>query len=87
MRAFLATAVALLFCVAAQAFDACQSVPVYEPCEIEFEMTEAEAGEHPNPYLSVELRAEFRSPKGGRTSDARFLGWRPPLQDPILSPG
>ena len=67
MRAFLATAVALLFCVAAQAFDACQSVPVYEPCEIEFEISEAEAGEHPNPYLSVELRAEFRSPKGGRT--------------------
>ena len=67
MRAFLATVVALIFCATAQAFDVCRSVPVYEPCEIEFEMTEAEVGEHPNPYMSVELRAEFRSPKGGRT--------------------
>ena len=42
-------------------------MPVYEPCEIAFEMTAAEAAEHPNPYVSVTLRAEFRSPKGGRT--------------------
>ena len=42
-------------------------MPVYEPCEIAFEMTAAEAAEHTNPYVSVTLRAEFRSPKGGRT--------------------
>ena len=45
----------------------CQSTPLYEPCELAFEMTDAEAERHPNPYDSVELRAEFRSPKGGRT--------------------
>lgn len=45
----------------------CESVPLYEPCEISFEISEAEAAQHPNPYVSVELRAEFRSPDGGRT--------------------
>jgi len=45
----------------------CDSAPLYEPCEIALRMTDAEAAEHANPYVSVELRAEFRSPKGGRT--------------------
>src|SRR5712692_9810065 len=42
----------------------CKSAGVYEPCDIEFELSEQEAAQHPNPYLSVELRAEFRAPKG-----------------------
>jgi len=42
----------------------CASTPVYQPCEIGFELTEQEAARHPNPYLTVELRAEFRAPKG-----------------------
>lgn len=42
----------------------CRSTPVYEPCEVEFELNEQEAGRHANPYLTVELRAEFRAPKG-----------------------
>ena len=46
----------------AQDLKVCGSVPLYEPCEIEFEMTEAEAAQHPNPYLTAEVRAEFRSP-------------------------
>ncbi|MBI3693856.1 MAG: DUF4038 domain-containing protein, partial [Acidobacteria bacterium] len=41
-----------------------KSTPVYQPCDIEFELTEQEAARHPNPHLSVELRAEFRAPKG-----------------------
>ncbi len=45
----------------------CESAPVWEPCEIAIEISDAEASEHPNPYASVELRAEFRSPKGGTT--------------------
>ena len=48
--------------------EVCQSVPVYEPCEISFEMSAAELEAHPNPYVSVDLRAEFRSPKKGTTS-------------------
>ncbi len=51
----------------AQQIKVCPPVPVYEPCEISFEMTASEAELHPNPYTSVTLRAEFRSPKGGRT--------------------
>ena len=42
----------------------CKSAPVYEPCDIEFELTEQEAAAHPNPYLTVELRAEFRNARG-----------------------
>ena len=42
----------------------CRSTPVYEPCEVEFELNEQEAAQLSNPYLSVELRAEFRAPKG-----------------------
>lgn len=45
----------------------CDSAAMFEPCEISFEMTEAESAEHPNPYVSVELRAEFRSPDRGQT--------------------
>ncbi len=45
----------------------CTSAPVYEPCEIRIELSPDEAVQHANPYADVELRAEFRSPKGGRT--------------------
>jgi len=49
---------------AARAQTPCVSTPVYQPCDIEFELTEPEAAQHPNPYLTIELRAEFRAPKG-----------------------
>jgi hypothetical protein len=55
---------ALLSFAAALAQTPCRSTPVYEPCDIDFELTEPEAAQHPNPYLSVEVRAEFRAPKG-----------------------
>ncbi len=42
----------------------CKSTAAYEPCDIDFELTEQEAARHPNPYLSVEFRGEFRAPKG-----------------------
>jgi hypothetical protein len=41
----------------------CPSAPIYTPCEIAFELNDAEAAAHPNPYLSVEIRGEFRSPR------------------------
>ncbi|MEX2261616.1 MAG: DUF5060 domain-containing protein [Bryobacteraceae bacterium] len=61
----------------------CEAVPVYSPCEVEFELTEAEAARHPNPYATVEIRAEIRSPRhrtflayaywdGGRRMVIRF---------------
>jgi hypothetical protein len=63
----------------------CSSVPAYAPCDLVFEMTEAEAAQHANPYLSVQLHAEFRTPKhrgfmipgfwdGGRRFVVRFTG-------------
>lgn len=45
------------------ALPACDSTPTYSPCEIEFQLNEQEAAAHPNPYLTVELQVEFRSPK------------------------
>ena len=59
-----------LAAAALPAVEVCNSVPLYQPCEIALEMSEAEAQAHPNPYVSVELRAEFRSPDGGRTKVA-----------------
>ena len=56
-----------LFAMTGFALEVCESVPVYEPCEISLEMSAAELEVHPNPYVSVELRAEFRSPKKGTT--------------------
>jgi len=55
---------------AAPAVEVCTSVPLYEPCEIALTMSDAEAEQFPNPYTGVELRAEFRSPDGGRTKVA-----------------
>jgi len=40
----------------------CQGTPSYTPCEFVFELNPQEAAVHPNPYASVELHAEFRSP-------------------------
>jgi hypothetical protein len=61
----------------------CQPTPTYSPCDVVFELTSQEAASHPNPYLSVELEVEFRSPKhrtllmpgfwdGGRRFVVRF---------------
>ncbi len=41
----------------------CQPTSAYSPCDIAFELSADELKAHPNPYLSVELRAEFRSPR------------------------
>src|SRR5437763_7344016 len=41
----------------------CPATAVYSPCDIVFELNDAEAAAHPNPYSTVDLRAEFRSPR------------------------
>ncbi len=38
-------------------------MPAYSPCEMVFELDEQEAAVHANPYVSVQLHAEFRSPR------------------------
>ena len=67
LTAFLLLALALWTPAAGQTIKSCGSAPLYETCEIEIEISQAAAEAHPNPYMSVELRAEFRSPKGGTT--------------------
>src|SRR5882757_11587624 len=62
---------------------ACEATPAYSPCEIVFELSAADLAAHANPYASVQLKAEFRSPRfhtylmpafwdGGRKMIVRF---------------
>lgn len=62
-----ALALAAAAALPAQNIEACDSVPVYDPCEIVVELGASDAAEHSSPVTDVELRAEYRSPKGGRT--------------------
>ncbi len=41
----------------------CGPTPVWSPCEIELEMAANSMRQHPNPYLTVEVWAELRSPE------------------------
>lgn len=55
----------LLFCflaVSALAQTPCEGTPAYTPCEMPFELSPADAAAHPNPYATVTLQIEFRSP-------------------------
>jgi len=47
----------------ARAQSPCSNTPSYSACELSFELSEPEAAAHPNPYITVELKAEFRSPR------------------------
>ena len=58
----------------------CNNTPAYSVCEMTFDLP---ANVHPNPYATVELRVDFRSPRrhtyaipafwdGGRRMIARF---------------
>src|SRR5579871_3044813 len=42
---------------------ACANTPAYSTCEMVFELSEAEAAAHADPYVNVDLKAEFRSPR------------------------
>jgi len=66
----------------------CSNTPAYSTCEIVFELSEKDGAAHPNPYLTTELRAEFRSPRhrtfllpaywdGGRRLVIRFAPTEP----------
>jgi len=61
----------------------CNNTPAYSTCELTFDLTGADQTSHPNPYRSVELKVEFRSPRhrtlsmpgywdGGRRLVVRF---------------
>jgi Domain of unknown function (DUF5060)/Protein of unknown function (DUF4038) len=41
----------------------CEGTLAYSPCELSFRLSAADLAAHPNPYRSVDLHAEFRSPR------------------------
>ncbi len=59
----LAAALTALFTMRLAAQTVCAPTPAYSPCEIVFPLAEADQKQHSNPYATVELRAEFRSPR------------------------
>ena len=85
MRFFLAL---LAVTGAAVAQQPCASTPTYTPCDFVFEMNDSEAAAHANPYATVQIQAEFRSPRaktylmpgfwaGGRKLVIRFAAAEP----------
>ena len=80
--------IAVLAVVAAAALGAqevspCNHTPTYSPCELVFELSGPSAARHPEPYRTVDLKVEFRSPRhrtlalpaywdGGRRMAVRF---------------
>ncbi|MEO7142405.1 MAG: DUF5060 domain-containing protein [Bryobacteraceae bacterium] len=61
----------------------CPPTAVWSTCDLVFDLTDAEMAQHPNPYLTVDLHVEFRSPAhktflmpafwdGGRRMTIRF---------------
>ncbi|HYI92550.1 MAG TPA: DUF4038 domain-containing protein [Bryobacteraceae bacterium] len=41
----------------------CETIPAYSICDIVFELDPKEMAAHPNPYVSVNIQAEIRSPR------------------------
>src|SRR5579863_379276 len=62
-RLFAGLCLGVGFAIALGAQTVCSPTPAYSPCEVVFELSQAELAAHPNPYKTVELRAEFRSPR------------------------
>src|SRR5215468_7742190 len=54
----------LIFVIACSAYSQtpCEGTPAYSPCEFTFDLSAADLSANPNPYVSVQLQAEFRSP-------------------------
>ena len=76
-------ALAILPALALRAQTPCAGIPAYQTCDIVFELSAQASAAHPEPYKTVELKAEFRSPRhrtlampafwdGGRKMVIRF---------------
>jgi len=59
---FFALAGALSPQTAPQTASSCENTPAWLPCELVFALSAKAAAAHPDPYATVDLRAEFRSP-------------------------
>jgi len=77
-----------LFGLSAFAQNACEGTAAYSPCEFSFDLSPADLSANPNPYATVQLQAEFRSPRfrtflmpafwdGGRKLILRFTPTEP----------
>jgi hypothetical protein len=53
----------LAFAVCARGQTPCPDAKTFRPCDLVFEIPEAEAAKHLNPYATVTLHAEFRTPR------------------------
>ena len=74
----------LLTCLPAGLWaQSCDNTPAYSPCDLVFELNDADVARHPEPYKTVDVKAEFRSPRhrtfavpgfwdGGRRIVVRF---------------
>lgn len=82
MILFFAVALVLL-APALHAQTVCSPTPAFSPCDLVFDLSDADAAAHPAPYKTVEIHAEFRSPRhrtfllpafwdGGRRMVIRF---------------
>src|SRR5450631_3940861 len=67
VRRCFAAGIAVLGCFSLRAQTACPNPVAWMPCDYTIELTGEEAAQHPKPYESVQLRAEFRSPTKKRT--------------------
>ena len=47
----------------AQPQTGCAPAAAFSPCDLVFELADAEMKSHPNPYMTVKLHGEFRSPR------------------------
>src|SRR5580704_10913251 len=63
VRRSFAAAVVLLGWVGLRAQTPCANPVASMPCDFPVELTAEEAAAHPKPFETVQLRAEFRSPK------------------------
>ena len=72
----------------AHAQTVCGPTPAFSPCEIVFNLSDADSSANPSPYKTVEIKAEFRSPRhrtfllpafwdGGRRMVIRFAPTEP----------
>jgi hypothetical protein len=56
-------ALVLLSALALSAQTPCAGIPAYQTCDIVFELSAQASAAHPDPYKTVDLKAEFRSPR------------------------
>src|ERR1041385_8811735 len=80
MRFVSVSLVSLILITSSLAQTSCPSTPVFSTCEINFELTGSDASAHPAPYRDVELRVEFRSPRGRTLAIPAFWDGGPTLR-------